>query len=465
MENWEQFKRLIMYLNTAAILLMQTAIFAYVWYHFYADDKGILIKVFFRRGNYVVIGMYALMVFFFFKLYGGFRVGYLRIFEVLFSQVLSVLCVNAVTYLQLCLIGRWRFLDYIGPILGMTLVELGITVLWVFFSRWIYLKIYPPRQMLLVTGKYNSDALIRKFTSRKDKYAIKEIISYKDGLDLIKDRILNYRGVILADIPSEIRNNLLKFCFAHDIRCYSVPKITDIMIMSSERIHLFDTSLLLFRNKGLSIEQRLFKRLFDVVVSLIGIVLASPVMLIIAVFIKLYDRGPVFFTQERLTKNGEIFNIIKFRSMRVDSAGGGYCLTRKNDSRVTPVGKVIRNCHFDELPQLFNILKGDMSFVGPRPECPELAEKYGKIVPEFPYRLKVKAGLTGYAQVYGKYNTTPCDKLKLDLTYIENYSFWMDIKLMLLTFKILFQRENTEGIEAWQKNAATKEQEELLRNK
>ena len=126
----------------------------------------------------------------------------------------------------------------------------------------------------------------------------------------------------------------------------------------------------------------------------------------------------------------------------------------KGDSRVTPVGKVLRNIHFDELPQLFNIIKGDMSLVGPRPERPEIAAEYTKEIPEFPYRLKVKAGLTGYAQVYGKYNTTPYDKLKLDLTYIENYSFILDLQLIATTVKILFQKENTEGVEKWQVTAS-----------
>lgn len=458
MKKREQYKRLIMFLNSAVILLLQTAIFAYVWYHFYADDKKILIKVFFRRGNYVVIGLYALMVFFFFKLYGGFKVGYLRVFDVLFSQIFSVLCVNAVTYLQLCLIGRWKFLHYVGPIIGMTCVDLVVTIIWVLLSRWIYVKLYPPRKLLLVTGRYNSDQLIRKFATREDKYAIEETISYLEDLETIKERILHYSGAILADIPAETRNLLLKFCFEHDIRCYTVPKITDIMIMSAGSIHLFDTSLLLFRNKGLSIEQQFLKRLFDIVASLVAIVLASPFMLLIAVCIKAYDRGPVFFTQDRLTKDGNVFKVLKFRSMRVEREEKEYCLTRKNDDRITPVGKVIRNIHFDELPQLFNILKGEMSFVGPRPECPDLAEKYCQRIPEFNYRLKVKAGLTGYAQVYGKYNTTPYDKLKLDLTYIENYSFLLDIKLMLLTFKVLFQKENTEGIESWQTSAATEEE-------
>ena len=215
-------------------------------------------------------------------------------------------------------------------------------------------------------------------------------------------------------------------------------------------------------------EQQAAKRLMDVIVSAAGVVIASPIMLLIAVLIKAYDGGPVFYRQPRLTLDGRVFDVLKFRSMRVDSEKEGARLAMKGDSRVTPVGKVLRNIHFDELPQLFNILKGDMSLVGPRPERPEIAAEYKKEIPEFDYRLKVKAGLTGFAQVYGKYNTTPYDKLKLELTYIENYSFLLDCKLIFLTFKILFQKENTEWVEQWQVTAATKEKvqhEEQLHKK
>lgn len=463
MEKREQYKRLIMFFASAAIVATLTAIFADMWYTNFANNEEAIIKVFWRRGNYVLVGLYALMLYLFFKLYGGFKVGYLRVYEVLYSQILSVLCVNVITYLQLCLIGRWKFLSNIGPILSMTGLDMIAVLIWVPVVRWIYLKIYPPRSLLLIYGQHNPNNLMEKMASRPDKYAIEEVISCEEDFDVIKEKLQHYRGAILADLPAEIRNKLLKYCFENDIRCYSVPKISDIMIMSSENIHLFDTSLLLFRNKGLSIEQQFFKRLFDIIASVVAIVLTFPIMLLIALCIKLYDGGPVFFTQDRLTKDQRVFKIYKFRSMRVQREDTAYSMTHKHDSRITPVGKVIRNIHFDELPQLFNILKGDMSFVGPRPECPQLAETYRQIIPEFHYRLKVKAGLTGFAQVYGKYNTTPYDKLKLDLTYIENYSFLLDLKLMLLTFKILFQKDNTEGIDAWQTTAATKENLERIK--
>ena len=196
------------------------------------------------------------------------------------------------------------------------------------------------------------------------------------------------------------------------------------------------------------------KRMIDVILSLIGLILLSPIFLVIIIIIKIDDPGPAFFKQKRVGINKSYFNLYKFRSMIENAEGkSGAVLASKSDSRITPVGKFIRATRLDELPQLINVLKGDMSLVGPRPERPEIAEQYYENLPEFAYRLKTKAGLTGYAQVMGKYNTTPYDKLKLDLTYIEKYSVPLDIKLILLTVKIFFKKETSEGIEDGQTTA------------
>ena len=216
----------------------------------------------------------------------------------------------------------------------------------------------------------------------------------------------------------------------------------------TDEMHIFDTPIYLIREYALSVEQRAAKRIVDIVCSLILIIVLSPIMLITAVLIKLTDRGPVLYKQIRCTLGGKEFRILKFRSMRVDAEKDGVArLASKDDDRITPVGKFIRAVRIDEIPQLFNILKGEMSFIGPRPERPEIIKQYEEEMPEFAFRMKVKAGLAGYAQVYGKYNTTPYDKLKLDLTYIENYSVWLDLKLMLLTLKTLLKPESTEGVE------------------
>ena len=268
----------------------------------------------------------------------------------------------------------------------------------------------------------------------------------KAGITAIKEKIEKYEGVVICDIPSQVRNVILKYCYQRSIRTYTTPKISDILIRSSESLHLFDTPLLLSRNHGLSFEQRIMKRGMDVVLSLAALFLLSPVFLITAAAIKLYDKGPVFYFQERCTKDGKVFRICKFRSMVEDAEKEGHSIPATDeDPRITPVGRIIRATRIDELPQILNILKGDMSIVGPRPERVEHVELYTRQIPEFRYRMKVKGGLTGYAQVYGKYNTSAYDKLKLDLMYIQNYSLMMDVGIIFKTVKVLFMKESTEG--------------------
>ena len=243
-----------------------------------------------------------------------------------------------------------------------------------------------------------------------------------------------------------MRNELLKFCYGKSLRVYSTPKISDIIIRSAESMHYFDTPLLLSRNDGLSIEQAFIKRAMDIFVSAVMLVITSPVFLVTAAAIKMHDGGPVFFYQERCTKDGKVFSICKFRSMIVDAEKNGASVpATERDPRITPVGNIIRKLRIDELPQLLNILKGEMSLVGPRPERVEHVHLYSESIPEFAYRMKVKGGLTGYAQVYGKYNTTAYDKLKMDLMYIQNYSVLLDIEILFKTIKILFEKESTEG--------------------
>ena len=240
----------------------------------------------------------------------------------------------------------------------------------------------------------------------------------------------------------------------HDKRAYVTPKLSDLIILGAGQNTLFDSPLLVTKIKGLKWEQAAFKRLVDIIISLILCIPTIFITILVAIGDLIWDRGPIFYLQPRITQNGKKFKIIKFRSMKVDSESEGAQLAKKDDDRITKVGRVLRATHLDELPQVFNILIGQMSVVGPRPERPEIAEEYLADIPEFKFRLKVKAGLTGYAQVYGKYNTTPYDKLKLDLFYIQNYSFWRDIQLLLMTFKILFIKENREGVDQNQKTAS-----------
>lgn len=407
--------------------------FAFVWYKYYSEN---IVLPFYRRGNWVLIGVYAVMTAVFFKAYGGFKLGYLKKTDMLYSQLISMVCVNVIAYFLISLIGR-DFMKWV-PILELTVADFAVLTVWTFITGKIYFMIYPPRRLIILYSSHQAAALVMKMSQRVDKYMICESVDISEDSEKIKELILKYEGVIICDIPADMRNDYVKFCFENSIRAYIAPKISDIIIRGADDIRLFDTPLMLCRNYGLDFEQRLCKRAFDIVFSLIVLIPALPIMLICALCIKLHDGGPVLYKQTRLTIDEKEFQVYKFRSMIVDAEKNGIPqLCTEADDRITPVGKFLRKCRLDELPQLFNILKGDMSVVGPRPERPELSDEYKKEMPEFGYRLKVKAGLTGYAQVTGVYDTSPYDKLKMDLMYIENYSLRMDLQIILMTIKTM----------------------------
>lgn len=290
-----------------------------------------------------------------------------------------------------------------------------------------------------------------------------------EGLEAIAEKAKNFEAVIIGDINARDRNDVLKYCYGNGIRAYVIPKISDIIMMGSDRIHIFDTPFLLEKGYSLSFDQRFWKRALDLVLAVPVFILTSPVMLLTTLMIKLDDGGSVLYKQIRCTQDGREFEMIKFRSMVENAESDGIAkLAQKDDCRITRIGKFIRATRIDELPQLYNIIVGDMSFVGPRPERPEIIRQYMEDMPEFKFRMRVKAGLTGFAQIYGKYNTIPYDKLKLDLFYIENYSVWIDIKLILMTVKILLKRESTEGVSEKQVTAVremdTSDVEQVVQN-
>ena len=439
----EKYKRLIKLLFSTILLALILLIYSYAWIRFFNKILG---PPFFRRGNWMMIFLYGVLLIFFMQMYGGFKIGYLKKGNLIYSQMLSVVFVNIFTYFQIAVIER-RFLNPM-PLGLMTVVDFLVIAVWTLVFQKFYVWIFPPRRMLLVSGNRADYHLLEKMNARDDKYEIRDLISYKKGVDYICRRVHKFDGVILGDMPSHERNQILKYCFKEDIRTYSVPKLSDILLRSSDELTLFDTPMLLSRNDGLTIEQEFIKRTMDIVFSAIAAVITLPFFLIIGISIKLTDGGPVFYKQTRLTKDGKVFEIIKFRTMIQDAEKySGARLASEGDKRILPVGRLLRRTRLDELPQIYNILKGEMSLVGPRPERPEIAADIEKEIPEFSYRLKVKAGLTGYAQVYGKYNTTFYDKLKQDLMYIRNYSVWLDLKLMIMTPKIMLMKESTEGVQ------------------
>lgn len=450
MDRKDVSRRWVQFACGAVIWLVLTAVWGYVWYRYYAE---VIPQPFFRRGNWMAIAVYGILLFFITQFYGGYRVGHYLRGDIIFSGLISILLTNLITYLQTSMM--YRDFTFIAPFAYMTAVDFVLIWIWSSLANKIYLRINPPRRLLVVYGGTSlAQSLIAKMAERADKYVIQEAVNIDEGIGDVFERIDRYKAVLICDVKSTSRNLLLKHCYERSIRVYMTPKISDILIRGAGSIHLFDSPLLLNRNTGLNVEQRFFKRVTDMVLSLLALAVFSPFMLLIAAAIKLCDGGPVLYAQERLTIGGRTFRLYKFRSMVVDAEEKeGAQLSSQADARVTPVGKVIRKIRFDEIPQFYNILRGDMSLVGPRPERPEIAAEYRDAMPEFDFRLKVKAGLTGYAQVHGKYNTTPYDKLKLDLMYIAAYSYLMDLKLILQTIKTLFTPRSTQGVPEGQRTA------------
>lgn len=424
-------------------LTLLTLAYSYVWF------SGKLSTPFPFGGNIPAIGVYTILLFTFTSLYGGYKIGQLKKLDVVNSQLISVLFVNAITYLQISLMERALVFSKFVPIIVLTLADFVIIACWAYIADKAYKKIFPPNQIVLIYSEYSQWELgdiMSKLETRKDKFDIKYTISAQEDPEVIKKAIDNCGAVIFTGEHDGSREHILKYCYENNVLVYVSPQISDLFLRGASRLEIFDTPFLFCSNSGLTIGQRFIKRCMDIIISLLFIILFSPVMIIIALAIKLYDRGPVLFKQKRYTLNGRVFEILKFRSMIVDAEKAGEVIPAKDrDPRITPVGRVIRKIRMDELPQFFNILKGDMSIVGPRPERVEHVDKYSEALPEFRYRLKVKGGLTGYAQIMGKYNTSPYDKIRYDLMYIENYSLLLDLKLMLTTLKILLKSESTEG--------------------
>ena len=444
----EQYKKLIRSIIVILLVACETIIFMHYWINIY---NKYTVFPFFQKGHWMMAAMYIIYQIIFLYIFGGPKVGYLKKANIIFSQVLAMLGSNVIIYLQIVLLSV-RFVNIV-PMMKATLVDICVVVIVAIISESIFRKLFPPRELIVLYEDYDPDEFIKKMNSRKDKYIIKQKLNVSDGLDKIKKDIIQSQGVVIYDVHSELRNVILKMCYENDIRAYSTTKISDILIRGAESLHLFDTPLLLYRNNGLNFEQRFVKRTMDIVVSLLMLIITSPIFLCAAIAIKMYDGGPVFYRQARYTLNGKVFNIYKFRSMIVDAEKDGKSQpATDHDPRITPVGRVLRATRLDELPQLIDILIGNMSLVGPRPERIEHVDKYSEDIPEFKYRLKVRGGLTGYAQLYGKYNTSPYDKLQLDLIYIQNYSIFLDIRLIFMTLKIMFMKESTEGFSEQQKN-------------
>ncbi len=383
------------------------------------------------------------------RVYGKFDIGRKKSKPIIYSVFLATMITDIVAYGMVVImktidpeVNSIQLMDAL-LLCAVLVLHLLIVIIFAYAGNEIYFMLIPPEKCIIIT-KWNSDlekisAGLQKY---KKQYRISRVVDYRrTDLEEILKRM---DTAILYDLPLEVRDYLVNFCYEHLINIYLNPEIPDVVENLAEHYLLDDVSMLHTQVQGLSYEQRFAKRTFDIVFSGLAILLLMPVLIVVAILIRRDDGGPIFFMQKRATRNGKVFKVIKFRTMRVHSENKSATV---NDDRITKIGRVLRKYRIDELPQIFNIFLGDMSFVGPRPEMLENVWNYTEEMPEFKYRLRVKAGLTGLAQVVGKYNTSPKDKLILDMMYIERFSIWRDIKLIFQTLIVFLKKDSTEGFD------------------
>lgn len=391
--------------------------------------------------------LFCVVYWVFAKMYNAQKVGLYRLTELAYSHMLAYTVADVTLFIESVIwfhgIERLSIWTYLAGFV----IQMMAVVLVIFVMNRLYAKYDEPRKILIVYGDKNYRSLVKKIKAKKRRYHLIGCLPDDTDLETLKKKIQETDGLYLCQVDEELKKQLLHYCDMIGKDIYLSLSVYDLQVMGLEVSHTFDTPYIRTKHTPVRWYYAFVKRTFDIVCSGIALIALSPIFLIVAIAIKAYDGGPVFFLQNRITKGHKEFMIYKFRSMIVDAEANGMRRATSNDDRITPIGKIIRATRIDELPQLLNIIKGDMSIVGPRPERIELDEAYTKQIPEFSNRLKVRAGLTGYAQVFGKYNTTPEDKLKLDLLYINQRSVMLDLKLILYTIKIIFIPESTEGFE------------------
>lgn len=436
----KRFKGLLIIFCKLAIMAATAGAFLYLVLKYYPETD------FWFKGFVVFVFLYLVVFLAFAATYRCFNIGTMRYRELTFAYILSTFLTNFIFYFILSLTAK-KLLS-VTPLLIMMLVQWAVSLLLYFFADRLYYLLYPARKSIVVCSRNKHEInTFKKIDSMKERHEICAVVTEAEGAEAIKRYLEPYSTVFMGDISRDLRLELTEYCFENNKRLFVLPTVEDIIFHNAHENIIGDSLVYQCKNRTFSVEQLAAKRLMDIFISLIGIVITSPLMLLAAIVIKLQDGGPVFFKQERYTRNLQRFTLYKFRSMIVDAEKDGAQFTRPGDSRITPFGKFLRASRIDELPQFFNILHGEMSLVGPRTERIENVDFYCERMPEFRYRMKVKAGLTGYAQIYGKYNTNFEDKLKLDMLYIENCSLIHDLQLIFKTIRVLFMPESTEGFD------------------
>ena len=409
----------------------------------FSIDNGEIISL--SRTAAVTLSTYAVMLVLLTVIYGKYDIGQRKSRAIMFSLVLTNIITDLITYFELSIMKTNEAnnptfkLENFGILALVIIIQTAIICLMTALGEKFYFWLNDKEKCLIVTSlKEDADRVAAALNDFDKRYSVSEIVSY-DTADL-EAKMVDADTIILYEVPVQVRTDIIDFCYQNLKNIYFNPHIADILEQNSKPVIVDDISFFSTRFHMITFEERIVKRLMDVFISLIMIIITSPILLVSAVSIKRNDGGAILFKQKRATVHGRVFEIYKFRTMKENV--GNYSVTT-DDDRITGVGKVLRKYRIDELPQLFNILKGDMSLVGPRPEMLENVEDYTKELPEFRYRLRMKAGLTGYAQIMGKYNTSSKDKLMLDLMYIENYSILKDVQLLFRTILVLFKAEDS----------------------
>lgn len=439
----ENFKGLVKLALVLVLILILATLFFDTWVNNY---NQLLRFPYVLKGNIFVTLVYMLLLYIFMIVFDCTNISLNRISTLIISEILSVISCNIFVYMVVIIPAAALGFLPILPIIILTVKDIIVILLWSIIVYELSKKFFRNTKLLLISNDKNIDAIINKFSNRKDLYVVEKAVTFNDNLDEVLKLCENYDNVLMGDLKSEDRNDIIKYCFNNSKNVYVIPKISDILIKYSDDVFVLDSPMYYSSNFSLPFESRFFKRLLDIVLSLFVVIVFLPLWLMVSLLIKIEDGGPIFYIQKRVTMNLKEFNIIKFRSMKCSNSNE-VLPTINDDERITKVGKIIRNLHIDEIPQFINVLVGDMSVVGPRPERIEHVRLYSKEIPEFTYRYKVKAGITGLAQIYGKYNTTAMNKLKLDLIYIKKYTPMFDLELMFKTLKVIFMKENTEGFD------------------
>jgi exopolysaccharide biosynthesis polyprenyl glycosylphosphotransferase len=296
-------------------------------------------------------------------------------------------------------------------------------------------------KVIAIVGDINESLRIGyEFIKNKEKtHEIKYIFNAETGLGKF-GRIVNDTDIIIMcpGIRSDLKDEIVRICAGNDKDVLLIPELYEINTMRPRLTQIDDTPYLYFDSRGLTGEEKFIKRAFDLLFSILLAIITFPVMLVCMLIIRLESKGSALFSQERVSRDG-VFNIYKLRTMVSDAEKEtGAVISGANDSRITKFGKFLRKSRLDEVPQIYNVIKGDMSLIGPRPERPEFIQDFIKKYPDYDKRHAVKAGISGLAQIMGKYSTNAWDKLRYDLIYIRNYSIMLDIKIFFLTLKTVF---------------------------